>query len=291
MKITQDARRKIIQVAAFGFTNSHLGNFAAGSIYQGSWKNFCSPGLNCYSCPAAGFACPIGAMQAVGGSPKYGISFYAVGFALAFGVIFGRAVCGYLCPFGLIQELLNRIPSPKRRIPKPLTYIKYVLLFGLVLLFPVFVTDEFGYGAPAFCEYICPAGTLEGGLPLLIAHPELRAQLGGIFIAKAAILLLTIAGCIVVFRFFCKVMCPLGAIYGLLNKVSFYRLTVDENKCVHCCRCAKVCQMDVDPVKHPNSPECIRCGACAAHCPTKAIRLGYGVFQRKEKSEEAQKTA
>ena len=121
MKITRDVRRKIIQVAAFGFTNSHVGNFAAGRIYKGTWKNFCSPGINCYSCPAAGFACPIGAMQAVGGSPKFGFSFYAVGFVLAFGVLFGRAVCGYLCPFGLIQELLNKIPSPKKRILKPLT--------------------------------------------------------------------------------------------------------------------------------------------------------------------------
>ncbi|MGX8774149.1 MAG: 4Fe-4S binding protein [Bacillota bacterium] len=275
MKITRDLRRKIIQVAAFGFTNSHLGNFAAGSIYQGSWKNFCSPGLNCYSCPAAGFACPIGAMQAVGGSPKYGISFYAVGFALALGVIFGRAVCGYLCPFGLIQELLNRIPSPKKRIPKPLTYIKYVLLFGLVLLFPVFVTDEFGYGSPAFCEYICPAGTLEGGLPLLITHPELRAQLGGIFIAKAAILLLTIAGCIVVFRFFCKVMCPLGAIYGLLNKVSFCRVHVKETGCVSCGKCRDICPMDVNPVKQPDSAECIRCGKCAAACPENILSVGF----------------
>ena len=285
MTITQSIRRKIIQIAAFGFTNSHLGNLAAGSIYKGSWKNFCSPGLNCYSCPAANFACPIGAMQAVGGSPHYGIGFYAIGFVLALGVLFGRAVCGYLCPFGLIQELLHKIPSPKKRVPKPLTYLKYVLLAVFVLLLPALVTNPYGVGAPSFCEFICPAGTLEGGIPILLTHPELRAQLGGIFILKAAILVLTIAGCIVCCRFFCKILCPLGAIYGLLNKVSFYRVQVERAACDSCGTCRGLCPMDVDPVTQPDSAECIRCGKCAANCPNHAICVG---FARALKNEEEQ---
>ena len=284
MQFTRDVRRKIIQLAAFGFTNSHVGNFAAGRIYKGTWKNFCSPGINCYSCPAAGLACPIGAMQAVEGSPKFGFSFYAVGFVLAFGVLFGRAVCGYLCPFGLIQELLNKIPSPKKRILKPLTYIKYVMLFGLVLLLPVVLTDKYGIGAPAFCEYICPAGTLEGGLPLLLTHPELRMQLGGIFVLKAAILVLTIVGCIICCRFFCKVMCPLGAIYGLLNKISFYRLHVRQTGCISCGKCRDICPMDINPVKQPDSAECIRCGKCAAACSEHVLSVG---FVNKEDSQKS----
>ena len=284
MSISRDIRRKMIQVAAFGFTNSHLGNFAAGSIYKGNWKNFCSPGLNCYSCPAAGFACPIGAMQGVGGSPKFGLSFYAIGFVMALGVLLGRAVCGYLCPFGLIQELLNKIPSPKKRIPKPLTYIKYVLLAVLVLLFPVFVTDKFGYGAPAFCEYICPAGTLEGGIPLLLTHPELRMQLGGLFILKAAILVLVVVGCVICCRFFCKIMCPLGAIYGLLNKVSFYRMHVEQTGCVSCGKCRDICPMDINPVAQPDSAECIRCGKCAAACQEHVLSLGFAPRKESQKN-------
>ena len=177
MKITQGIRRKIIQIAAFGFSNSHIGNFAGGRLYKGSWKNFCNPGMNCYSCPAASFACPIGAMQAVGGSAKFSVSFYVLGFVLALGVIFGRAICGFICPFGLIQELLHKIPSPKKRIYKPLTYIKYVMLAVFVLIMPALVTDDFGLGAPAFCEFICPAGTLEGGIPLLLTHPELKHKI------------------------------------------------------------------------------------------------------------------
>ena len=275
MKITQGIRRKIIQIAAFGFSNSHIGNFAGGRLYKGSWKNFCNPGMNCYSCPAASFACPIGAMQAVGGSAKFSVSFYVLGFVLALGVIFGRAICGFICPFGLIQELLHKIPSPKKRIYKPLTYIKYVMLAVFVLIMPALVTDDFGLGAPAFCEFICPAGTLEGGIPLLLTHPELRAQLGGLFTLKAVILILTLIGCIICCRFFCKVMCPLGAIYGLLNKISLYRVHVDRFSCVSCGRCASVCQMDIDPVPKPDSAECIRCGKCAASCPVQAIKIGF----------------
>lgn len=265
----------MIQIAAFGFSNCHVGNVAAGKIYRGSWKNFCNPGINCYSCPAASLACPIGAMQAVGGSPRYGFSFYVVGFVLALGVLFGRAICGYICPFGFLQELIHKIPSPKKRVPKPLTYIKYVLLGGLVLLLPALVTDQYGIGSPAFCEFICPAGTLEGGLPILLTHPELRMQLGGIFILKVAILVLTIVGCILCCRFFCKIMCPLGAIYGLLNKISFYRLHVQQSSCISCGKCSNICPMDVDPVVHPDSAECIRCGKCAASCPAQVIRLGF----------------
>lgn len=289
MRIRQGIRRKFIQITAFGFTNSHVGNLTSGGIYQGRWKHFCSPGLNCYSCPAAGLACPIGAMQAIGGAPKYGVSFYAAGFTLALGVLFGRAICGYVCPFGLIQELLHKIPSPKIHLPKPLTFIKYVLLAGCVLLLPALVTDRYGIGAPAFCEFICPAGTLEGGLPLLLNHPELRMQLGTIFIAKAGILAVTILGCILCMRFFCKIMCPLGAIYGLLNRVSLYRLHVVADECISCGACRASCPMDVYPVMHPDSAECIRCGRCAGGCPRQAISLGFahhrGVCEKKLQEE------
>lgn len=87
MKMNNVIKRKLIQIAAFGFTNSHLGNFAGGKLYTGKWKQFCNPGLNCYSCPAATLACPIGAMQAVAGSMQYNFSFYVVGFLLAAGVL------------------------------------------------------------------------------------------------------------------------------------------------------------------------------------------------------------
>jgi len=283
MKMKQSVRRKLVQIAAFGFSNLHLRNIPGGKLYTGPWKQFCNPGLNCYSCPAASFACPIGAMQAVSGSMNFSFSFYVTGFLLAVGVLLGRFVCGWLCPFGLVQELLHKIPSPKKKLPKGCTYVKYGILAVFVILLPAVAVNYMGMGQPAFCQYICPAGTLGGGIPLLSTHPELRQTAGGLFALKLAILIATIIGSVIVYRFFCKLFCPLGAIYGLLNKISFYRLYVDQDKCVGCGKCASVCEMDVDPVKKADAAECIRCGKCAAACPAKAIHLGFGDGQ-KEKS-------
>ena len=269
-------KRKLAQVAAFGYSNPYLMNFKGGKLYEGKWKQFCNPGLNCYSCPAAGLACPIGALQAVSGSMNFKFSFYVVGILLAFGVLLGRAVCGWLCPFGLFQELIHKIPSPKLKLKKAFLYVKYISLVVFVVVLPIAVTDYMGMGKPAFCQYICPAGTLEGGIPLLLSHKALRQTMGSLFTLKMAILIVTIIGCVLIYRFFCRVLCPLGAIYGLLNKISIYKLEVDGNKCVNCGKCKQMCKMEVDPVKTPDSAECIRCGACADACPEGAICLKFG---------------
>lgn len=275
MKITNCVKRKIIQIAAFGFSNTYISNFPKGEIYKGQWKNFCNPGLNCYSCPAAGFACPIGAMQAVSGSFEFQFSFYVVGFLLAVGVLFGRAICGFICPFGLLQELLHKIPFIKCKLLKGLKFLKYFILIVFVIILPIAYTNYMGIGKPAFCQFICPAGMIEGALPLLIKHGTLRQAIGSLFYFKLTILVITIFACIAVYRFFCKTMCPLGAIYGLLNKISMYHLEIDNDKCTNCGKCAEVCKMDVEPVKQPNSAECIRCGECAANCPNKAIKISF----------------
>lgn len=274
-------KRKIIQLVAFGYSNPYLMNFKGGKLYQGKWKQFCNPGLNCYSCPAAGFACPIGAMQAVNGSMQFSFSFYVTGLLLAFGVLLGRAVCGWLCPFGLLQELIHKIPSPKYHLKKGFLYVKYVVLVVFVLILPIAVTDYMGMGKPAFCQYICPAGTLEGGLFLLAAHENLRNAVGALFGLKAAILVLTLIGCVFIYRFFCRTLCPLGAIYGLFNRISLFHLEVDSHKCIGCGKCHAVCGMEVDPVKAPDSAECIRCGACADACPTGAVCLGFSTKRGK----------
>lgn len=279
-RIPQAARRKIIQVAAFGFTNIHLGNFAKGTIYTGKWKEFCAPGLNCYSCPAAGCACPIGAMQAVSNSREFTFGFYALGTILAFGVVFGRAVCGYLCPFGLIQELLHLIPVPKRKLQKKwkyLRYLKYVILGLFVLLLPMVVMDATGLGKPFFCEYICPAGTLEAGIALLISNPFLSDSIGVVFWVKSIILLAVLVFSTSIYRFFCKVLCPLGAIYGLLNKISIYHLEVSADKCTNCGKCAAACKMDIDPSKEIRSMECILCGRCTHACGFGALKMSWNL--------------
>lgn len=274
MTMTYTLKRKLIQLAAFLCTNSQLQNLSRGKLYKGSWKEFCSPGLNCYSCPAASLACPIGALQAVGGAS--GFSFYVTGFLLLMGLILGRAVCGFLCPFGFLQELLHQLPGPKFKLRKPFKYLKYVLLAVLVIAFPLISANSAGVPVPAYCKYICPAGTLEGGLPLILTHPEYRAALDALFYWKFSLLVLTLIGCAAIYRFFCKLLCPLGAIYGLLNRLSFYRLQIGTG-CTACGHCATICPMDIDPRKTPDDAECIRCGKCAGTCPSHSIHIGFKV--------------
>lgn len=275
-------RRKLIQIAAFGFTNLHMENFASGKIYTGKWKNFCAPGLNCYSCPAALVSCPIGAMQSIAKSPKMSFSLYAVGIILALGVVLGRAVCGFLCPFGLLQDLLGLIPLPKFRLKKIFRYLKYVILVLFVLILPAVITNVAGIGKPWFCEYICPAGTLEGGLSLVLSNPALRGTIGWVFWLKIGILAAVVILCLFCHRFFCKALCPLGAIYGLLNKISLYHVHLNKDKCVSCGKCSSVCKMDVDPSKELRSTECILCGKCVHSCPQNALKMSWRLKDRTE---------
>ena len=281
-----------IQAGATLLTNIHLPNFLKGGLYQGKGKAVCVPGLNCYSWPAASGACPIGSFQAVVGSSKVRFSYYITGFLILLGVLLGRVICGFLCPFGWFQELLHKIPTKKLSTKKlkPLTYLKYVVLLVMVVLLPVLVTNQLGMGDPFFCKYLCPQGVLEGAIPLSLANAGIRAALGSLFTWKFIVLLMVIVLSIVFYRPFCKWLCPLGAFYALLNKVSLFQMQVDQSKCVSCGKCAKVCKMDVDVTKSPNHTECIRCGMCIRACPTDAVSFRYGFGSGKQKSKNEQTT-
>ena len=276
----QSRIRLTIQVLAAALFNGYAAGFAEGRIFTGDSKAVCVPVLNCYSCPGALGACPIGSLQAVLGGRRHDFSFYVIGLIMLFGLVLGRVICGFLCPFGLVQDLLHRIPAPRLRVPKKadraLRRLKYAVLALFVVLLPVFLTNKYGIGAPYFCKYICPAGILEGALPLLAKNESLRAGLGALFSWKLGILIAVLALSVLIHRPFCKYLCPLGALYGLFNRFSLYRMSVDGDKCVGCGKCARVCPMDVDVTKNPNSAECIRCGRCRAECPTGAVRSGFG---------------
>lgn len=267
-----------IQAAATLLTNIHLPNFIKGGIYQGKGKAVCVPGLNCYSCPGAAGACPIGSFQAVVGSSKFRFSYYITGFLILLGVLLGRFICGFLCPFGWLQELLHKIPTKKLSTKKlkPLTYLKYAILLLAVVLLPAIVVNDLGMGDPFFCKYICPQGILEGAIPLAAVNEGIRSALGPLFNRKLIILIVVVVLSVLFYRPFCKWICPLGAFYALMNKVSLLGIKVDEHKCVSCGKCARVCKMDVDVTKTPNHTECIRCGKCITSCPTDAIKFNYG---------------
>ena len=283
---TMSRFRGWIQAGATLLTNLHLPNFLKGGLYQGAGKTVCVPGLNCYSCPAASGACPSGAFQAVVGSSKFSFSYYITGFLILLGVLLGRFICGFLCPFGWFQELLHKIPTKKLSTKKlkPLTYLKYAVLLVMVVLLPAFLVNDVGMGDPFFCKYLCPQGVLEGAIPLSLANSGIRAALGSLFTWKFSILLSVIVLSIVFYRPFCKWLCPLGAFYALFNRVSLFQMKVDKSKCVSCGKCARACKMDVDVTKTPNHTECIRCGMCIRACPTGAVcfRYGFGDGQDKQ---------
>ena len=282
-----------IQAGAALLTNLHLPNFIKGGLYQGKGKTVCVPGLNCYSCPAASGACPIGAFQAVAGSSRFRFSYYVTGFLILLGVLLGRFICGFLCPFGWFQELLHKIPTKKLSTKKlkPLTYLKYVVLLVMVVLLPALVVNDVGMGNPFFCKYLCPQGVLEGAIPLSIANSGIRAALGSLFTWKFTILLVILVLSVLFYRPFCKWLCPLGAFYALMNRVSLFQMKVDKGKCVSCGKCARACKMDVDVTKTPNHGECIRCGMCVRACPTGAVCFRYGFGDGKEAANETTKEA
>lgn len=270
-------------------TNSYLVGFATGKIYRGSLKNLCVPGMNCYSCPGALGSCPIGAMQAVIGSRNYKFAFYVAGFLMLVGAVLGRFVCGWLCPFGLIQDLLNKIPFSKKiktfSADKILRKLKYAVLIVFVILLPLFWVDILGQGSPYFCKLICPVGTLEGGIPLVLMNEALQQTLGWLYTWKIAVLVITLIVSIIIYRPFCKYICPLGAVYSVFNPISVFRYNINTDTCINCGKCAAVCDMGCDPVKNPNSLECIRCGKCKNICPTASISAGF--LPKKTKTDKA----
>jgi len=270
-------KRWWVQLTSSLITNSYFEGFFQGRIYKGKFKMACSPGMNCYSCPGAVSSCPIGALQAVVGSAKYWYSLYVVGFVGLLGLFLGRWICGFLCPFGWLQEGIYKIKSKKYKIANWIKNIKYVLLVIFVFLIPATVTNVIGLGDPAYCKYICPVGMLEGGLPLVFMNKVLQQAIGWLYYWKLTILSMVLLASVFFYRPFCKVLCPLGAIYALFNKVSFYQYKVDGQKCIQCKVCSQVCKMDVHMYKTPNHLECIRCGDCKDACPTKAITSGFKV--------------
>ncbi|NBJ92046.1 4Fe-4S binding protein [Parablautia muri] len=265
-----------VQILFTIFTNGYVYGFLKGKIYQGPFKYTCVPGLNCYSCPGAVASCPIGALQALLNQQGFHIPFSALGFFFLFGSLLGRFVCGWLCPFGLVQDLLHKIPIFRKRKRLPLhpilKYGKYAVLFLLVCVGSLFLFGGFAK-VPAFCKYLCPSGTLFGALPLLSTNPLLRSQAGGLFLWKLGILLLILFLSIKVYRPFCQYLCPLGAIYGWFNRFSLLQIHLENERCTSCGACEKACPLSLSVQEISCSPECIRCGKCTQACPNRCLHF------------------
>ena len=270
--------RRLVQLYAALLYNANLKGFIDGHIYSGPLKSTCVPGFNCYSCPGAIASCPLGSLQNALNAAGHTAPWYMLGMLALFGVILGRTICGWLCPLGLIQELLHKIPVPKirkSRATRGLSYLKYVFLVVFVVAIPIWYGLNKGIPLPGFCKYICPAGTLEGAVGLLQnkANETSFYQLKILFTRKWVIMLVIGLACAFCYRTFCRFICPLGAIYGFFNRFSVTGVRVDTDRCNGCGLCVRQCQMDI---RHVGDHECISCGKCIEGCPQGAISLKAG---------------
>lgn len=281
--------RKWVQALWFFLANGFWGFPVTNNIYQGPLKIICSPGLNCYSCPASTTYCPIGSLQQLLLSVRfsllsgqYMLGTFVVGCMGMLGTVFGRFICGWACPFGFFQELLYKIPSRKYSTHPKLNWLKYGFLLFFVILFPLLLVDQYGMGLPWFCKYVCPAGTIEAGIPMVILQPDLRETLGWLYINKIVILLGFIVWSIVSSRPFCRTTCPLGAFYALFSRLQLIKLKFNADNCTKCGRCHAVCPVEIRYNETPDSGECVNCMRCMTEaCKFGAISLemaGYPMF-------------
>ncbi|MCI4445819.1 MAG: 4Fe-4S binding protein [Candidatus Aminicenantes bacterium] len=287
IRMKTEIKRRIFQIlAALGF-NLDFPSLFRGEISQAKTKGICVPVLNCYSCPAAIGACPIGSLQNAFNTARHNLSIgqkklglYILGSLGLIGTLGGRLPCGWLCPFGLLQELIYKLPVPKIQIPKILTYFRYLVLLFLVILLPILVVDSLGLGEPWFCKWLCPAGTLEAGVLLALLNQGIRAQLGFLFAWKFSLLILFLLWMSFSERPFCRTICPLGTILGFFNRVSAFRMKVDQKACIHCDACLKVCPVNIKIYENPNSAQCIRCLKCESVCPVSCITHGLEIREK-----------
>jgi ferredoxin-type protein NapH len=244
-------------------------------------KYLCLPVFNCYACPAAAVSCPIGSLTAFALVRQ--IPYYIIGTLGLVGVSVGRAFCGWLCPFGFLQDALYRLPTPKLRWPRPASWLKYAMLLVLVLGIPYLrgggrdaagsdrvVTES--TGAIDYCALFCPAGTLEAGVPGLVANPGLRDLVTWRTWSKLGIMFAVLALMVFARRSFCRGFCPLGALMALTSRLSRLRLHTDHTACTHCQRCVRVCPTEARTVPATASAaeataECVLCLDCVRACP------------------------
>lgn len=232
----------------------------------------CAPVFHCYGCPLATFACPIGIVAT---SIAFGIvPFLAIGIIVLAGALLGGIICGWICPFGFLQDLVAKIPTPKYKLPSWAGYFRYAVLIGLVLLIPYFFNEEHFL----FICQVCPAGALESRIPRMVKASYSGNEIPWPNLIKSAVTILFVAGMFFIHRPWCRILCPLGAVFGLFNRFSAVYLKFKPSECNTCRVCHKYCGFEVQPDHKPDSDNCVRCLDCT-QCPTNALTLGT-VFDR-----------
>jgi len=173
--------------------------------------------------------------------------------------LFGSLVCGWACPFGFLQDLVARIPTPKLRLPGWLGLTRYAVLVGLVLLAPYYS----GVEHPWFICRVCPAGALEAAVPYSLQQSMAQGAIVWPSVNKSVILAVFLLSMLFIRRPWCTLFCPLGAIFSLCNYVSVVFLRFQPNRCNDCELCRDLCKYHGLSERRGSDLRCIRCFECA----------------------------
>jgi len=226
----------------------------------------CSPVFHCYACPLSTFACPIGVIAQF--SALHLFPFVAIGLLIVVGCVFGSLVCGWACPFGFLQDLLAKIPTPKLELPDLAGYIRFVVLIVAVLIVPYL----FGEGHPLFVCRICPAGALEAAVPNMVSEAFAGEPITWPNALKLTVLALFLIAVLFVRRPWCRILCPLGALFALFNRLSVFYLKFDAEKCTNCEKCHNLCKFGGQPEVSVDHSRCLRCLECT-RCGPEALKF------------------
>jgi len=254
--------RRISQIGVGAFLfNSYFAVFSTKTLYNGPFRNACVPGLNCHSCPTATMGCPIGILQYYAATHRF--PWFLLGFLGIIGLLSGRFTCGWLCPWGLVQDLTHRFKKVRIKIPRLLHYLKYVILIVVAIIIP-YITFEHWFSK------LCPCGALIAAIPWALWNPIdpvlgvpyiARDMIASMFWIKMWILWAFLVLFLFIKRPFCRTICPLGAIYALFNRISLVSVK-NLPGCVDCGQCDAVCPVDLNVKREVNSEACIKCLEC-----------------------------
>jgi NAD-dependent dihydropyrimidine dehydrogenase PreA subunit len=251
------------------------------------------PFLNCQACEMASGGCPIGALQHSMMDLRFPM--LALSVLLLTGLALGRWICAWLCPFGMLSDLFDRI---SKRVWNPAigwASLKFVVL-GLIFVVPLIQGLTGATGILPFCGTLCPSGLVFGLLPFYATTGA--ADFGAAFTAghgaelavigfHAAMLLAFVYLAIKISgRVFCRYLCPMGAFLGLFHRISFVRVAHVGEDCRDCGKCERDCPMGINLADESFlvQSQCVRCSRCVKFCPTGARQwlVGWGTPPRRE---------
>ena len=239
----------------------------------------CGPVFHCHSCPLATFACPIGVLANF--SALHVFPFLALGTLIVVGAVLGSFICGWACPFGFLQDLLGRIPTPKLELPAWMGVCRYLVLAVLVLSVPYWFGDDQEW---FFCR-LCPAGALEAAFPRTFQMAMAGEAVVWPGRVKTIIFATVLAAALFTWRPWCTLLCPLGAIYGLCNRVSIFFLRFHPALCNDCDLCRDLCRYRGHSERRGGDLRCVRCLDCT-QCSAVTLSSVFTGWGRSERPEE-----